>query len=333
MAYEWQKIFYLYSIMYIVVILNVLCWNFAGVQAARNLFLNLYVLFRTYVTAPASSASATYATYCLIHNYTLGEGGTYMKNLLKEKMMKGEKAVGTFFELGGNTAVECLGLTGLDFLIIDTEHGPFDIESSMDFIRTAELRNITALARIKDITRPSVLKMLDVGAKGLIVPCVETVEQVKDLVQWAKYYPVGKRGFFMARPAGYGYESFAQNVDEYFRICNEETLLIPQCETMGCLENIEEIVNIEGVDGIFIGPYDLSIGMGKPAQFSDPEFTQALARILKACKEAGKFSFIYTGSNAAAKQYLADGFDAVAVSMDAAVYINAYIALVSEIKG
>lgn len=256
-----------------------------------------------------------------------------MKNLLKKKMLEGEKVIGTFFELGSNTAIECLRHTGLDFLIIDTEHGPFDIESSMGFIRTAELGNMTPLARIKEISRPAVLKMLDIGAKGLIVPCVETVEEVKSLVEWAKYYPLGKRGFFMARPAGYGYESFAQNVDEYFKTCNEETLLIPQCETMGCLENIEEIVNIEGVDGIFIGPYDLSIGMGKPAQFDAPEFILAITRVLKACKAAGKFSFIYTGSNTVAKQYLSEGFNAVAANMDAAVYINAYKALVREIKG
>ena len=256
-----------------------------------------------------------------------------MKNLVKEKIASGEKVVGTFFELGGNTAVECLGLSGLDFLVIDTEHGPFNIESSMDFIRTAELRNITPFARIKDISRSSVLKMLDVGAKGLVVPCIETIDQVKNLVEWAKYYPLGKRGFFMARSAGYGHESFAQNVDEYFRVCNEETLLIPQCETMGCLENIEDIINIEGVDGIFIGPYDLSIGMGKPAQFNDPQFLEAIARILKACKDAGKFSFIYTGNNTAAKQYLANGFDGVAVSMDVAVFINAYKALINEVKG
>jgi 4-hydroxy-2-oxoheptanedioate aldolase len=254
-----------------------------------------------------------------------------MENLLKKKMLEGGKAVGTFFELGSNTAVECLGYTGLDFIIIDTEHGPFDIETSMDFIRTAELGSVTPLVRIKEISRSAVLKMLDIGARGLIVPCVETPEQVKNLVEWAKYFPVGKRGFFMARPAGYGYEGFAQNVDEYFNTCNEETLLIPQCETMGCLENIEDIVNIEGVDGIFIGPYDLSIGMGKPAQFDDPEFKKAIDRVLKACKAAGKFSFIYTGSNVMAKQYLADGFDAVAANMDAAVYINAYKALVKEI--
>lgn len=256
-----------------------------------------------------------------------------MENLLKKKMVQGGKAVGTFFELGSSTAVECFRHTGLDFFIIDTEHGPFDAESSMNFIRTAELGTVTPMVRIKEISRSAVLKMLDIGAKGLIVPCVENPEQVKNLVEWAKYYPLGKRGFFMARPAGYGCEAFAQNIDEYFRTCNEETLLIPQCETVGCLENIEEIVNIKGVDGIFIGPYDLSVGIGKPAQLDAPEFLQAVARVLKACKAAGKFSFIYTGSSTQAKKYIAEGFDAVAVNMDAAVFINAYKALVSEIKG
>lgn len=255
-----------------------------------------------------------------------------MKNKLKEKMLSGGKVLGTFFQLGGNTAVECLGISGLDFFIIDTEHGPFDVETSMDFIRTAELRNITPLVRVKDVSRPSILKMLDVGAKGLIVPCVDTVEQVRNLVEWSKYYPMGKRGFFTARPAGYGFEEYAQNLDNYFKVCNDETLLIPQCETMGFLNNIEEIVNIEGVDGIFIGPYDLSIGMGKLAQFNDPEFLQAVARVLKACKDAKKFSFIYTGDNLSAKKYFAQGFDGVAVNFDAAIFINAYRAIIKEIK-
>ncbi|MGI5998765.1 MAG: HpcH/HpaI aldolase family protein [Lutispora sp.] len=255
-----------------------------------------------------------------------------MKNLLKDKILRGEKVIGTFFELGSNTAVECLGISGLDFLVIDTEHGPFETESSMDLIRTAELRNITPFVRIKEISRSSVLKNLDVGAKGLIVPCVETIEQAENLVEWAKYHPIGKRGFFMARSAGYGHDDFAQNVDEYLKTCNSETLLIPQCETKGCLENIESIVKIKGVDGIFIGPYDLSIGMGKPAQFDDPEFIGAIARVLKACKDAGKFSFIYTGSNAAAKQYLNDGFDGVAISMDVSLLINSYKALIKNIK-
>lgn len=261
------------------------------------------------------------------------KGGFVMENRMKEKMVNGGSVLGTFFELGSSAAVECLGIAGLDFLIIDTEHGPFDVESSLDFIRAAEVRDITPLVRVKDTTRPSILKMLDIGAKGLVIPCIETVYQVKQIVEYGKYYPIGRRGFFYARPAGYGFKSFAKDMDQYFKVCNENTLIIPQCETKGCLDSIEEIVNIEGVDGIFIGPYDLSIGMGIPGQFNNNDFKKAIDRILKACKAAGKFALIFAGNTEAAKRYLDDGFNGVAINMDAAIYINAFKSIIREVRG
>lgn len=254
-----------------------------------------------------------------------------MKNILKEKISRGGKALGTFFELGGATAVECLGLSGLDFMIIDTEHGPFDVESAMDFVRAAERRDITPLVRVKDSTRPSILKMLDIGAHGLIIPCVHTVEEARKLVEFGKYYPLGMRGFAHSRSSGFGFEDFAQDVDSYFETCNSKTMILPQCETKGCLDKIEEIAALEGVDGIFIGPYDLSIALGKPARFDDEEITAAITRILKACKSAGKFAFIYTAEEEAARGYFDDGFDAVAYGMDAIVYINAFKQLVDRL--
>jgi len=260
------------------------------------------------------------------------KGGDQMKNNLKEKLVSGSKAIGTFFEVGGETAVEGLGYTGLDYIIIDTEHGPFEVESTMGLIRAAELKELVPLVRIKDVSRPSVLKNLDIGAMGLVVPCVETVEEAKSLVEWAKYYPVGKRGFFTARKAGFGYEEFTKNVKEYFQTCNRETLLIPQCETKGCLDNIEEIAALEGVDGIFIGPYDLSIGLGIPAQFDEPIFNEAVARILKACIDNNKLSFILTVNPAMAIGYLEQGFDSVAISTDIAFYIAGIKSMVDGIK-
>lgn len=256
-----------------------------------------------------------------------------MENNVLEKLGEGKSVIGTFFEIGGSTAVECLGISGLDFLIIDSEHGPFDVESTMSYIRSAELKGITPFVRVKNKNRDSILKMLDIGAQGIVIPCVETVEEVREIVEYGKYAPIGKRGFFYGRVAEYGFSEEASSVDKYFKSCNEKTMLIPQCETLGCLESIEEIVSIEGVDGIFIGPYDLSIAMGKTAQFKDPEFIAAVDRILRACKEAGKFAFIFTGNTNVAKKYLDQGFDGVAINTDVSVYINAFKSIITTIKG
>ena len=255
-----------------------------------------------------------------------------MKNRMKEKLDSGKQVIGTFFELGSEEAIECLGYTGLDFIIVDSEHGPFGIESTMKFIRASEVVGLTPLVRVSDISRPSILKNLDIGAMGLVVPCVETVDEVRKLVEWAKYSPVGKRGYFKARPAGYGEKDFSKELEGYFDTCNAETLLIPQCETSGCLENIEEIMSIDGVDGIFIGPFDLSIALGIPAQFDEQVFKDALERILKAAKEYNKPCFIFSPDIQSAKDRIKEGYNAVAVGMDAGFLISSLKSAVNEIK-
>ena len=257
-----------------------------------------------------------------------------MKNLLKEKLLKGEKCIGTFYVMGGSTAVEALSYADMDFMIIDTEHGPYDIESSQEFIRTAKLSGMTPCARVKDHSRTSILKMLDIGAEALIIPCIETVEEVKKIVQYGKYFPLGRRGVALGRAAGFGYKPFAteNGLTGYFETCNRETMLIPQCETLGVLENIEEIAQIEGVDGIFIGPYDLSVALGKPGQFGDAEFKNAVDRVNKAVHAAGKFLFTFTGSVADTKRYFEEGIDAVTISTDIKLYIAAMKKTVEDIR-
>ncbi len=256
-----------------------------------------------------------------------------MKNRLKEQLTNGGKPIGTFFELGSASVAEALGRTGLDFVILDNEHGPFEAESTRDFARAAENSGLTALSRVREISRPAVLKLLDVGVQGLIVPDVHTTEQVKELIEYAKYAPIGKRGFCPSRKDGWGFDEMAQqSVADQMAYWNSETLLIPQCETVGALEAIEEIAALDGVDGIFIGPFDLSISMGIPGQFDHPDFQAALSRVQKACKDAGKFCMIFTGNAAAVAKHFKAGFDAVAYGLDAAVLIKAYRAALEEIK-
>lgn len=248
-----------------------------------------------------------------------------MKNILKEKLAVGVLPIGTFLELGSESVVEALGKTGLDFLIFDNEHGPFEAERTADFVRAAELAGIAPLARVREISRPAVLKLLDVGAQGIIVPDVHTPDQVKALVDYAKFPPVGRRGFCPTRKDGWGFAYPAtEDIGANMEYCNAETLLIPQCETLDCLESIETIAAMEGVDGIFIGPFDLSISMGIPGQFEHPDFLRALGRIRDACGKAGKFTIYFTVREDKVADGFRSGFDVMTYSLDARVLIQAY---------
>lgn len=255
-------------------------------------------------------------------------------NPIQEKFKKGELSVGTFTQLGSPIAVECLGRTGLDYVLIDTEHCAVGVEFLTAAITAADAAGITPLVRINEISRSAVLQPLDYGAQGLIVPAVETVEQVEELVRYAKFPPVGNRGYCPTRDGGWGFDDESlQGTETYFARCNRETLLIPQCETQGCLEHIDEITAMEGVDGIFVGPFDLSIALGIPMQFDAPAMKEAMARILEACRRNHKMAFIFCGDAATARQRAAEGYDSVTTGLDALILTNAYRDMVRAIRG
>ena len=256
-----------------------------------------------------------------------------MKNLLKEKLDQSAQPLGVFGILPGTLAAEALGLAGIDYCIFDTEHGTGDVESVLPAIIAAERRNITPLVRVKDASRTSVLKMLDIGAMGLIVPFINTVEEVEMLVSHAKYVPTGNRGFGLVRASGYSFADYASDVPAYFALSNRETLLLPQCETRGCLEHIEEIVNMNGVDGIFTGPYDLSVALGIAGQMEHPDLIAAIERVQSVCARANKYSFIFAGNTLAARRYRDMGYSSVTCGMDAILLVQALRNMVQEIRG
>ena len=224
-----------------------------------------------------------------------------MENTVLEKFHQGRQSLGTFSAIGSPLAVESLRYTGLDYVIVDTEHSPAGIESA--------------------------------GAQGVVVPCVETVEEVRELVRYAKFAPLGNRGFCPTRDGGWGHAAHAVSISGYMETSNRETLLLPQCETVGCLEHIEEITAMDGVDGIFVGPFDLSIALGHPGEFNAPVVHDAILRVQAACKRSGKLSIIFTGSAAASRQRFAEGFDSVTMGMDSLFYVEMYKNLVADVWG
>ena len=239
---------------------------------------------------------------------------------------------GTFFELGGRGAMESLSRAGLDYVIIDTEHGCFSEESTADFILAAERGGLLPYVRIGDIRRPYVLRMLDIGARGLIVPQIRSVGEVEELISHAKFPPLGNRGYCPNRTTGWGADEWSKDVRAYMDECNRRCRLIPQCETRGALEQIEEIAALPGVDGVFVGPCDLSIDLGIPLEFDNPVLIRAIERILKACRDNGKESYIFAGNMADAVKWGRRGFDSVTYSLDASVFTDAFRSLAEAFR-
>lgn len=235
-----------------------------------------------------------------------------------------EKTIGTFFELGGSSLMECLARTGLDYVVIDTEHSYFSEESTADYIRAAENGGLVPYVRIGDIRRPYVLRMLDIGARGLIIPNIKSADEVRELVSYAKFAPIGRRGYCPTRTSGWGMDEWASDAVSYMEECNKRCKVIPQCETKEALDQIEEIASIEGVDGIFVGPCDLSIALGIPLQFDSPVLIQAIERILESCRKNGKEAYIFAGTPEDSRKWLKKGFDSVTYSLDAAILANAF---------
>ena len=238
-----------------------------------------------------------------------------MHNILKEKLAQGKQPLGTFVGTASPAVVECLGCAGLDFVILDNEHSPVEAETTAAMVRAAELRNVTPLARVREISRPAILKLLDVGVQGLIIPDVRGTEDVRRVVDYAKYAPVGRRGFCPSRKDGWGTDPQCGVLDTMAHF-NQETLVIPQCETAEALSDIETIAAMDGVDGIFIGPFDLSIALGIPGQFDHPDHIAAVEHVRATCEKAGKLCIMFCGGAEQAAGYFAQGFPNVAVGID-----------------
>lgn len=256
-----------------------------------------------------------------------------MNNIILDKFNAGEPCVGTFTHLLSPTALRAMKQTGLDYVIVDLEHSPVGPGTAAELMATANDAGLGTLVRINAISRGQILKMLDAGAMGLIVPQVNTADEVRELVSYAKFAPLGNRGYCPTADGGWGFsEDYASGMSGYMAQANERTLVIPQCETAGCLEHLEEILAVDGVAGIFIGPYDLSIALGIPGQFDHPDHIAAVERIRKACADAGKLCIMFCGSGDQAAGYFRQGFPNVAVGIDVLTLIAGTKAMVDTAK-
>jgi 2-dehydro-3-deoxyglucarate aldolase len=202
---------------------------------------------------------------------------------------------------------------GFDWLTVDMEHSAITLDQAQQLIQIIDLNGVVPLVRVGENNSTLIKRVMDAGAHGIIVPMVNTKEDASNAVSAVKYPPVGTRGVGLARAQGYGLE-----FEKYKEWLNRESIVIVQIEHIEAINNLEEILSVEGVDGTIIGPYDLSGSLGLPGEFELPDVQKALVRYENVCQEMGKsmgFHIVQPDSEAT-NRYREKGYTFLAVGVD-----------------
>lgn len=201
---------------------------------------------------------------------------------IKKKLRSGGVSLGSWMSMAHPSIAEILASAGYEWVVVETEHTAIDNSEVLRLIMAIEVGGAVPLVRLAWNDPIQCKAVLDSGAAGVIVPMVNTKADAELAVKAAKYPPVGFRGVGLARAQGYG-SRFAKYVER----ANEDSLLIVQIEHVDAVRNIEEILSVPGIDGTFIGPYDLSMSMGLPGQTDHPDVRAAQDRVLAATVARG----------------------------------------------
>ncbi|MBE0343140.1 siderophore biosynthesis protein SbnG [Paenibacillus sp. 28ISP30-2] len=204
-------------------------------------------------------------------------------NRLQEKLRTGQEVVGLIASIPAALTVEMIGHAGYDFVIIDMEHVMINPETVEHMIRAAEAAQITPLVRVPEVDAKEILRVLDSGAQGIVVPHVESREQMEMLVQAAKYSPEGKRSLNSGRPAAFG----KGNLVDYMKRANEQIMLVPMIESGLGVERIADILSVPGIGMVLEGAADLAQSYGVPWQIDAMIVQEGLQRIVEASQQAG----------------------------------------------
>jgi len=233
---------------------------------------------------------------------------------------------GPFSKTSDPAIVETLGRAGFDFIILDTEHGPNSIETVQNLIRAAQLSAMAPIVRVPSGDCEMIGKALDVGAAGVQVPQISCAEDVKAAIKHAKFAPLGMRGVCRyVRAAGYS----SMDKADYFRRANE-ALVIIQIEGQKALDNLDEILAVDGIDIVFVGPYDLSQSLGVPGEVEHPLVIEKMRQIVQACLDKNVFVGNFTETIPQAEMWANQGLRYMSYSVDVGILYEAGKALLSD---
>ncbi len=233
-----------------------------------------------------------------------------MKATFKTRINRQDLLIGTIQTLPSPEIAEVLCGAGFSWLFIDLEHGAMGIRDAQAILQAAAPQ-VPCLVRVPLNDEIWIKKALDIGAAGIIVPQVRTAEEAEQAVGRCQYPPDGLRSVGIARAHGYG-----DRFQDYMAAANDEVVVVIQIEHVDALENLPAILDVAGVDGIFVGPYDLAASMGKMGQPGDADVQKAIDRITAGAKQHNMPLGIFGATADAVKPYIDQGYALIAVGMD-----------------
>jgi len=249
---------------------------------------------------------------------------------LKDKIISS----GTNYGVGSNgaPAVELIGLVGgYGFVWVEIEHSSPGWETVENLCRAAELRGLWPLLRVPSGERQSVLRALEAGGRIIVTPMIDTPEDARLVAEYGKFPPLGRRGFNLgSRGMKYG---MGGSIEERLAAANDDTVLLVQIETVKAVENAEAIIATPGIDGILVGPGDLSASMGIPGQWDNPELMAACVRVLETAKRQGKITATVCPTPEMAKRWQEIGVNLLCVGSDVGLLRGALKAKLQELRG
>tara|TARA_B100000524_G_scaffold209992_1_gene109820 strand:- start:508 stop:1302 length:795 start_codon:yes stop_codon:yes gene_type:complete len=251
------------------------------------------------------------------------------KNKIKEMMKAGKPVINGWCAIPSTASVEAMAHQGWDSLTIDMQHGLIDYSNALPMLQTISTTDVTPLARVNWNEPGQIMKILDAGCYGVVCPMVSNKKEAEKFVQACMYPPNGYRSFGPIRGLIYGGSDYAEHA-------NDEILKLAMIETEESLSKLDEIMSTPGVDGIYIGPADLSLAIGEKPGFDRPENTKAYSEILRILEHAKKnniFAGIHNGTPEYATKMIEKGFNFVTIASDLRALSAGAKSIVDQMKG
>ena len=248
-------------------------------------------------------------------------------NNLRQRLYDGDTVVGTFQIIDSAVMGEIDGYAGLDFVIIDQEHGPLTAESSLGLCAGVERGGASPVIRVRENNPSEIQRALDLGASGVQIPQIENKEDAEHAAAAARFDPIGHRGLSKYVRAGEYHGD-----EDYTQMQNETTAVIVHIEGQKAIQNISDIAAVEGIDVLFIGPYDLSQSLGIPGQIDDVRVEEKMDEICERVKDTDAIIGTYADDPEMANRWISAGAQYVCVSVDCALYKEAVMNMLAGVS-